>query len=87
MYLTVYRWKPFSTKEDVGRIMAQYAELGEPPGTVAHYVRRDGQGGVVVTSEMPEYERSLAWGPHLQWEIIPVDEVATIVPAVEKFLS
>ena len=87
MFATIYEWKPYSTKEDVTRIMAQYAEIGDMPGLVGHYVRRDGSGGIVISTEMPEYSRSLAWGPFLRWECVPVEEVGAILADVEAYIS
>ena len=87
MFATIYEWKPYATKDEVGQIMAQYAELGDIPSVVAHYVRRDGTGGMVISAEMPEYSRSLAWGRFLRWECIPIDEVGEILGDVQAYIS
>ena len=48
---------------------------------------RDGIGGIVISSEMPEYSRSLAWGPYLRWECIPIDEVGAVLSDVQAYIS
>jgi hypothetical protein len=87
MFATIYEWKPYTTKQEVAEIMAQYAELGDIPSVIAHYVRREGTGGIVISDEMPEYSRSLAWGRYLRWECIPIDDVGAILPDVQAYIS
>lgn len=47
--MTTYRVKPYLDKEDMGKLMAIFAEAGTPEGEIAHYVSADSSFGVVIT--------------------------------------
>ena len=46
-FVTTYRFKPFSTKQETQRLLAVFAEVGNAPGVTDHLVYSDGSGGVV----------------------------------------
>jgi hypothetical protein len=47
---TIYRWSDAARpKEGVQEVLKRYADLGEGPGLLAHYVFTDGTGGIVIS--------------------------------------
>lgn len=47
-FVTTYRFKSFTTKEETQRLLAVFAEVGNAPGVTDHLVYTDGSGGVVI---------------------------------------
>ena len=47
-FVTTYRFKSFTTKEETQRLLATFAEVGDAPGVTDHLVFTDGTGGVVI---------------------------------------
>ena len=87
MFAVLYEWREHMPKEDVAKVIAQFTDMGEMPGTVAHYVRTDGQGGIIITNEEPPYSRSLAWSPFLKWDIIMIAPVADVLADVDAYIN
>jgi hypothetical protein len=63
-------------EEDLRKLTKRFAEVGQPPGVIAHYVRLDGAGGFMLQEpqEDPEavYENALRYQPWIEIEIAPV---------------
>ena len=49
LVVTEYQVKRFLTEEETAELMGVFAEVGNAPGTIAHYVAVDGSKGFVVT--------------------------------------
>jgi len=47
-FVSTYRFKSFTTKEETQRLLAVFAEVGNAPGVTDHLVFADGSGGVVI---------------------------------------
>lgn len=47
-HVTVYRFKPFMTKEETKTLLEAFSEFGNAPGTTANYLSTDGTGGFVI---------------------------------------
>jgi hypothetical protein len=47
---TIYRWSDTARPKDaVQEVLKRYADLGEGPGVLGHYVFADGTGGIVIS--------------------------------------
>ncbi len=47
-FVTTYRFKPFSSKQETQQLLATFATVGNAPGVTDHMVFTDGTGGVVI---------------------------------------
>ena len=47
-FVSTYRFKPFSSKEETQQLLATFAAVGNAPGVTDHLVFTDGTGGVVI---------------------------------------
>ncbi len=89
LFVTNYTIKPFISKEETAELMAVFAEAGKGPGEIAHYVRTDGSGGVIVSQSddpLPDYRNLLKYTQWLEFEssvVISVDDaVGPILEAI-----
>jgi hypothetical protein len=90
MHLVQYKVKSFIPKAELAELMALFAERGELPGTVAHYVAVDGSSGwVVIDSDdlSAMYANTLAYQPWLDMSDTVVQTVDDAVPAIMEALA
>jgi len=90
IFVTTYRLKPHLTKEEQKRMMSVYAEVGNTPGTTAHYVNADGGGGVVIAeSDDPKegYANLLNYAQWMEFETKVMLKVEDAVPLVLNYLG
>ena len=77
-------------KADVARLMTLFAERGPEKGTIAHYVKTDGTGGILVTEQddaAQAYEGVLAFSEFLDFNVTPALTVDDAVPTISQYLS
>ncbi len=71
-------------EDDLRKLTKKFAEVGQPPGVVAHYVRIDGSGGFMLQEQQedPEatYENALRYQPWIEIEIAPVATIEEAFP-------
>lgn len=86
-FLTMYTYKDHLDEMALRELTKRFGEVGESPGTVAHYVRLDGRGGFTVSERTAEqqakaYETILSYGPWIDFEVIPVTTMADALPSI-----
>ena len=88
--VTTYKVKPYLSKAETKDLMAVFAEVGNAPGTTAHYVNADGGGGIVIAeSDDPAegYRNLLNYSEWIEFDtrvVLPVEEA---VPHIMDALS
>ena len=76
---SIYRWSDGArTKDGIKEVLERYADLGEDPGVVGHYVFADGSGGIII-ADSPNSEHSYRVGLALG-EFIDDIEEHTVLP-------
>jgi hypothetical protein len=77
--MITYRFRAGLGEEDLRKLTKRFAEVGQPPGVIAHYVRLDGAGGFMLQEpqEDPEavYENALRYQPWIEIEIAPIGTI------------
>ena len=84
---SIYRWSDRArTKDGIQEVLERYADLGEDPGVVGHYVFADGSGGIVIAdspSSEHAYRVGLALGEFIddieEHTVLPLDEALPLV--------
>lgn len=82
LLVTNYRFKPYITKDEVKRLLEVFAEVGNAPGTTAHYVWADGTGGTVIGETddvVGSYRNILSYGPWIEFDqkvVLRVEDAA-----------
>jgi hypothetical protein len=83
--VTNYRLKPFMSRDETKELLEMFAEVGNAPGTIAHYVGTDGRHGVVITeTDDPAegYRNILNYGPWIEFNTQVALTVEEAVPHV-----
>jgi uncharacterized protein DUF3303 len=82
--MIVYRFRTGLGEDDLAKLTKKFAEVGQPPGVVAHYARLDGSGGFMLQEQQedPEagYENALRYIPWAEIEILPVAAIEETFP-------
>ena len=68
-------------------LMALFAQRGNSPGEIAHYIRVDGSGGTVISenSDIAElHDQAMAYGPYMEFEILPIRTAEESIPDLLK---
>jgi hypothetical protein len=89
LLLTVYTYKEHLDEVALRELTKRFGEVGEAPGTLAHYTRLDGRGGFTVAEATPEdqakvFETLLSYAPWMTFEVIPVTTMAEALPSILK---
>jgi hypothetical protein len=90
LFISEYRFRANMDKADTGRLMTLFAERGPEPGTIAHYVKTDGSGGIVILeqdSAAKAYEGVLAYSEFLDFTVTPALTIEDAVPPITSYLS
>lgn len=92
LWVTTYEFRDNleHTKENIAELMTLFAQRGEAPGTFAHYVRADGNGGVVLSEQddaMALYDAALAYQRWLKFTVTPVVKIDDAVPSILASLA
>ncbi|KHL13259.1 hypothetical protein CLV56_2482 [Mumia flava] len=88
--VTTYRIKPFLSKAETKELLGAFAEVGNAPGTTAHYVFADGGGGVVVAESddpMEGYRNLLNYSQWISFDTKVMLKVDDAVPMIMESLS
>ncbi len=84
LFVITYRFRGGLGEDDLKKLTKKFAEVGQPPGVVAHYVRLDGSGGFMIQElqEDPEaaYENALRYQPWIEIEIVSVASIEEAFP-------
>jgi hypothetical protein len=84
LYMITYRFRAGLGEDELRKLTKKFAEVGQPPGVVAHYVRIDGSGGFMLQEQQedPEatYENALRYQPWIEIEIAPVATIEEAFP-------
>lgn len=89
-YVTTYTFKPFMTKDETKTLLETFAEFGNAPGAIAHYVRTDGTGGIVIGESNDItglYRNVLHYNELVDFESHVVLSVEDAVPVVAETIS
>jgi hypothetical protein len=89
-YVTTYTFKPFMTKDETKALLEAFAEYGNAPGAIAHYVRTDGRGGVVIGESndiVGLYRNVLHYNELVDFESHVVLSVEDAVPVVVETVN
>jgi hypothetical protein len=90
LFISEYRIRPGLSKEDTGKLMTIFGERGAEPGTVAHYAKIDGSGGVVIIEQddaAKAYEGTLAYSEYLEFTVTPVLNIDDAVGPIMGYLG
>ncbi len=90
LFLTEYRSRPGMTKADTAGLMKLFGERGPEPGTIAHYVKTDGSGGLVIIDEddpAKAYASSLAYSEYLEFTVTPLLAIEDAVGPIAAYLG
>jgi hypothetical protein len=75
LFATRYQYVGPRSPEEIKAMLTKFAELGEAPGTVSHYVAADGRGGLVITDNdtlRTIHQFALHYRPWFDFEITPL---------------
>jgi hypothetical protein len=77
LFLTTYRVRPEVRRDPAGmsKVLAEYGDRGDAPGTIAHYVAADGSAGYTVrevASLADVYDAVIEWEPFLEISSVPI---------------
>jgi hypothetical protein len=90
LFLSEYRFRPGMTKADFAALMTLFGERGPEAGTIAHYVKTDGSGGLVVIEEddaAKAFAGSLAYSEYLEFTVSPVLTIDDAVGPIASYLG
>ncbi len=90
LFLSEYRLRPGMTKAETASLMTIFGERGAEPGTVAHYVKADGSGGLVIIDQddpADAYASTLAYSEYLEFTVTPLLTIEDAVGPIATYLS
>jgi Protein of unknown function (DUF3303) len=90
LHISEYRFRPGLTKDDTARLMELFAKRGPEEGTIAHYVRADGTGGIVIAEQSDTqkvYAGVLAYSEYLDFTVTPALSIEDAIGPITDYLS
>lgn len=87
LFLTNYTLVGDRTAEKSKALLALFIERGSGPGEIAHYIRVDGSGGTLISDNANYaelHDQALAYGPYMDFDIVPIRTVEEAVPELLK---
>ena len=90
LFISEYRIRPHLSKADTGKVMAIFGERGAEEGTIAHYVKADGSGGIVIIEQddmVKAYESVLAYSEFLEFTVTPALTIDDAVGPIANYLG
>jgi hypothetical protein len=90
LFLSEYRLRPGMTKAETASLMAVFGERGAEPGTIAHYVKTDGSGGLVIIDQddaAAAYASTLAYSEYMEFTVTPLLTIEDAVGPIATYLS
>jgi hypothetical protein len=90
LFLSEYRFRPGLSKADTANLMTLFGERGPEPGTIAHYVKVGGGGGLVISDQddaAQAYASSLAYAEYLEFTVTPLLSIEDAVGPIAAYLG
>jgi hypothetical protein len=90
LFLSEYSFRPGLTKADTANLMTLFGERGPEPGTIAHYVKVGGGGGLVISDQddaAQAYASSLAYSEYLEFTVTPLLSIEDAVGPIASYLG
>jgi hypothetical protein len=90
LFLSEYRFRPGMTKADTAALMTLFGERGPEPGTIAHYVKAGGGGGLVISDQddaAQAFASSLAYSEFLEFTVTPLLTIDDAVGPIASYLG
>ena len=88
LYLTSYRFRGDLDDDDLQDLTKKFAEVGQSPDVMAHYVTLDGRGGFLLQRTDGEVEQSyrttLQYGPWIEFQATPVTTIEEAFPVIQS---
>lgn len=88
LYVTAYRYRDDLDEDDLRDLTKKFSEIGTAPGVTAHYVRLDGQGGLLIQERSEDvakgFEFTIRYGPWLSMETFPVTTIEDAFPVIQS---
>jgi hypothetical protein len=90
IFITTYKVKPYISNDETKKVLDVFAQQGEGPGTIAHYVATDGSHGVVISEAddlEPAYANLQNYTQWVEYHTTPMLKVEQAVPHIMAALS
>jgi Domain of unknown function (DUF3303) len=90
LFLTTYTLKEHLRPSETKRLMEEYTKSGEVEGSVAHYVRVDGTGGVIVSENedaLSIFRSVLPYAEFMQFDVTPAVKIEDAVGPLLSFVA
>jgi hypothetical protein len=90
LFISEYRIRSNMSKDDTSRLMTIFGERGEEDGTIAHYIKTDGSGGVVIIDQddaVKAYETVLAYSEYLEFTVTPALRIDDAVGPILAYIG
>jgi hypothetical protein len=90
LFITEYRFRPGMTKADTAKLMTLFGERGPEEGTIAHYVKSDGTGGLVIADQsdpVKVFEGVLAYEEYLEFSVTPALTIDDAITPLGNYLA
>lgn len=88
LFMVTYRYREDLDEDDLRDLTKRFTEVGNAPGTLAHYTRLDGRGGFVLREDVEDHEQvfevTLRYGPWMDFEVIPVTTIEDAFPVIQR---
>jgi len=88
LYMITYRFRQGLDADDLAKLTTKFAEVGQPPGVLAHYACLDGGGGFMIQEHQQDaeavYENALRYIPWVEIEIRPVATIEETFPVAMR---
>jgi hypothetical protein len=88
LFMTTYRYRDGLDEDDLRDLTKRFTEVGNAPGTIAHYARLDGRGGVVIHEDVGDsadtFETTLRYSPWIDFEVTPVTTIEEAFPVIQR---
>jgi hypothetical protein len=91
LFLIPYKGKPGRSEAEDKRVIDLFVKWKPPAGFTikSHYGRADGGGFLIVDAEsaIAIYESNATWGAFLDFEVVPIVEIAEAVPVLQRVIA
>lgn len=90
LFISEYRIRSNMSQDDTSRLMTIFGERGEEDGTIAHYIKTDGSGGVVIVDQddpVKAYESVLAYSEFLEFTVTPALKIDDAVGPILAYIA
>jgi hypothetical protein len=90
LFISEYTFRPNMNKDDTAKLMTLFGQRGAEPGTIAHYVKADGTGGVVILDQedaVKAFEGTLAYAEYLDFKVSPVITIEDALAPIAAYIG